>query len=138
MLPVVEDWFCVQSGSHFWVLVWTFYVYRLQVKFVLSGNLFFVSYISSTFLLSNALYCHVCTTKLVCSFKLSCIFGLNSSINMLMLWLTKKSTKFLRAFVVLEFGFIISFSLYACISAIMHLLLLVCVLCFNSNNNSAS
>ena len=43
-IPVMEDWFVQlqQSGSHFWVLVSTFYMYRLQVNFVLCLEIHFL------------------------------------------------------------------------------------------------
>ena len=79
MLPVVEDWFCtvVAVWQPFWLLVWTFYMYRLQLNFLYVWKLVFCFlYYFIKCIVMLCLY-----NYLVCSFNPSGIFGLNSSIN---------------------------------------------------------
>ena len=70
-----------QSGSHFWLLVQIFYMYQLQVKFVLCAEFYVLFLVLFQRLLMNLfgakyiLYCCVCTTSSIWH------FGLNSSIN---------------------------------------------------------
>ena len=76
---------CSSLVAIFWVLVWTFYKYRLQVKFVLCLEIhFFVSYIILAIVYEPfwcQMHCIAVFAQLVCSSNSSGISGLNSRIN---------------------------------------------------------